>query len=92
MKAQDLKVEALPVEDAQACLRALDPQEEATAECVIKTLFSEFRELRAHVRALDGLLLASEAELPEHLRQMGIDCSDEEVLDLIDTYGRTYCW
>ncbi len=93
MKAREFSVDSSDVAyEAQLALEQMDAEEEVSAETLVKSLFAALRCARTNQRRLDSLLLASEGELPEKLRGLGIECSDDEVRELVDQFGRNYCW
>lgn len=93
MKAREFSVDSSDVAyEAQLALEQMDAEEEVSAETFVKSLFAALRCARTNQRRLDSLLLASEGELPEKLRGLGIECSDDEVRELVDQFGRNYCW
>lgn len=93
MKAREFSVDSSDVAyEAQLALEQMDAEEEVSAETLVKSLFAALRCARTNQRRLDSLLLASEGELPEKLHGLGIECSDDEVRELVDQFGRNYCW
>ncbi|WP_251159315.1 hypothetical protein [Caniella muris] len=93
MKARDFSVDSSDIAyEARLALDQMDAEEEVSAEALVKSLFAALKCARTNQRRLDSLLLASEGELPERIRGLGIDCSDDEVHELVDQFGRSYCW
>lgn len=93
MKAREFSVESSDVAyEARLALDQMDGEEEVSAESLIRSFFEALKCARTNQRRLDSLLLAHEGELPGRLRELGVDCSDEEVRELIDQFGRNYCW
>ncbi len=78
--------------EAELALAQIADDQEVDAESLVKGFFAALKAARDTTRQLDSLLLASEGELPERIRALGIDCSDDEVLSLVDQFGRNYCW
>lgn len=93
MKSHELNLDASDVSyEAALALDLMEEGEDVTPESLIRGLFAALKLARTNQRRLDALLLAKEGELPEKLRALGVDCSDEEVYDLMDAYGHSYCW
>lgn len=93
MKAREFAATAKEISpEAELALAELEDDQEVDAESLIKGFFAALKTARDNTRSLDSLLLASEGELPEKIRGMGIECSDDEVLKLVDQFGRNYCW
>lgn len=92
MKAKEFAAKQDLTVEAGLALAQMGEDQEVNAETLVKGLFEALKTSRNNTRMLDSLLLACEGELPEKLRGMGIDCSDDEVLKLVDQFGRNYCW
>lgn len=93
MKAREFSVDSSELAyETGLALAQMDQDEEVSAESLIRSFFEALKCARTNQRRLDSLLLASEGELPEKLRGLGIQCSDDEVRQLVDQFGRNYCW